>query len=363
MGVCRPQKQPGPWEMKPEVKSITRLAGVKLAAELAPEQTYQRNAPTQTLIADPAAESFRTFFERQQATQPAQYLYKIDNATVFGKGAICLEGGVVRENLEGAPVNQILKLAQECSQSPFRVLEEPVLYTTRYGVKNYGHCLTDIVPRIVQTIRLMPDIRIALHPEFVPTARSALLALGCQADKIIFLDEQTTRIRHGFYASPCNIHPLIHAPSSLDIIRHAYDEKTLIRHAPFKAEKLFITRKDAGTRHLINHANLADVLRCHGFVEVAVGGMSHLEQAALFHQAREIIGLAGASLTNVLYCRPGTRMTVLAPATMPALYFWDISAQIGVDFRIGYFPVETASPGIHADFLVDPTKLPELAGL
>jgi len=178
--------------VKPRVESIARLVEGHVIAELAPEQTYRRNDPTQILIADPAAESFRPFFALKLATLPAQRLYKINNAIVFGKGAIYLEGAVVRENLEGAPVDQILRIAHERSRSPVRVVEEPVLYTTRYGVKNYGHCLTDIVPRIVQAIRVMPNLRIAMHPEFVATARSALLALGCQEHQIITLDEQPT---------------------------------------------------------------------------------------------------------------------------------------------------------------------------
>lgn len=349
--------------MNSGVESIACLAGSRIVAELAPQQNYRRDAPSQVLIADAAAESFRPAFSRQHATLPPQYLYAIDNAVVFGKGAILLDGAIVRENLEGAPHGKILAAASESARSVARVIEEPVLYTTRYGVKNYGHCLTDIVPRIVQAIRAKPDLRIALHPEFVATARSALLALGCQESQFISLDESPTLLVHGYYASPCNIHPLVHSPIAVNMVRGTYDEETLSCSSPLRAQKLFVTRSDAGTRHVVNHAEVARMLKDHGFVEVVVGGMSHLEQAALFHQAREIIGLAGAALTNVLYCRSGTRMTVLAPATMPALYFWDLASHVGVDFRIGYFPALTPIRGIHSDFNVDVSHLLGIADL
>lgn len=349
--------------MNPRIDSIARLAGSQVVAELAPEQRYWRDRPSQILIADAAAESFGRHFSQQLAILPAQRLYKIDNAVVFGKGAICLDGAVVRENLEGAPVEKILADASASSRSPVSVVEEPVLYTTRYGVKNYGHCLTDITPRIVQALRVKPDLRIALHPEFVATARSALQAFGYQEHQFMLLDERPTRLVHGYYASPCNIHPLVHSPEAVKIIRSEFDDGTLSRSSPLRAERLFVTRSDAGTRHLVNHSEVARVLKGHGFVEVAVGGMSHLEQAALFHQAREIIGLAGAALSNALYCRAGTRLSVLAPATMPALYFWDIASQVGADFRIGYFPAQSASRGIHSDFFVEPAQLVGLAGL
>jgi len=348
--------------LKPGVESIARLAGSRIVTELAPVQRYRRNSPYRVLIADPLAESYGPFFSQQSATLPAQCLYEIDRAVVFGKGAIYLDGAVIRENLEGAPVEKILAIADAASRTPTRVLDQPVLYTTRYGVKNYGHCLTDIVPRIVQAIRVMPDLHIALHPEFVSTARAALKALGCREHQFIELDERPTRLVHGYYASPCNIHPLVHSPVAVNMVRGAYDEETLSHSSPLRAEKIFVSRSDAGTRHVVNHAEVAAALNEHGFVEVAVGGMSQLEQAALFHQAREIVGLAGAALTNVIYCRSGARMTVLAPATMPALYFWDLASHVDVDFRIGYFPATEPARGIHSDFRVDLVQLKDLAG-
>lgn len=56
-------------------------------------------------------------------------------------------------------------------------------------------------------------------------------------------------------------------------------------------------------------------------------------------------------------------MTVLAPATMPALYFWELASQVGVDFRIGYIPALAPTCGIRSDFKVDVSHLIGLAGL
>lgn len=157
--------------MNPVVESVACLAGCRIVAELASQQNYRRDAPSQVLIDDAAAESFRPVFSRQHATLPPQYLYAIDNAVVFGKGAILLDNAVVREKLEGSPLGKILAAAGESARSVARVIDEPVLYTTRCGVKDYGHCLTDILPRTVQAIRAKPDLRIALHPEFIATCR------------------------------------------------------------------------------------------------------------------------------------------------------------------------------------------------
>jgi hypothetical protein len=348
--------------VKVSVKSVDILAGARAVADLAEAQRYRRKGPSRIVVEDPAAELFRPMFGQEHGALPAQRLYRLDGAVVFGKGAICLNGAVVRENLEGAPVEQILSLAARASTSPVRVIHDPVLYTTRYGVKNYGHCLTDIVPRIVQALRAMPGLRVALHPEFVPTARQALEALGCPERCIITLDEQPTLLAEGYFPSPCNAHPLVHSPQAIGIARGVHGESVLARNSPVRADRLFVTRSDAATRHLGNHEQVARFLKERGYVEVAVGSMSHLQQAALFHQATEIVGIAGAALTNLIYCRAGAKMAVLAPASMPALYFWDLAAQTGLDFQIGYFPAADPSRGIHSDFTVDLAALDQLTG-
>lgn len=342
------------------VKSVDTLAGARAVANLAEPQRYRRKRPSRIVVDDPAAEPFRPMFGQEHGVLPAQRLYRLDGAVVFGKGVICLNGAVVRENLEGAPVEKILALATRESTSPVRVIHEPVLYTTRYGVKNYGHCLTDIVPRIVQALRAIPGLRIALHPEFVSTARQALEALGCGRQRTISLDEQPTLLAEGYFASPCNAHPLVHSPQAIGIVRGAYGEEVLEGNSPIRADRLFVTRSDAATRHLGNHEQVSRFLRERGYVEVAVGSMSHLQQAALFHQATEIVGIAGAALTNLIYSRAGAKIAVLAPASMPALYFWDLAAQSGLDFRIGYFRATDPTRGIHSDFTVDPAALEQL---
>jgi len=313
-------------------------------AELAPAERYSRRAPTRLHMADSAAEEWRRFYGILTAELPRQRLYAVSNALVIDKGEMIVGGNLMRDTTENVPVTRQQAKWRKQPPEAARTIEEPVLYTTKYGVHNYGHCLTDIVPRVAIVARLHPELRIAMHPGVVSAAREAMAMLGVDLSRLLPLDDQPTLLRQARFASLCGVNPLLHSPTALALLRDCIEPALAAAARIERPKRLFVTRADARTRHLTNHAEIAKRLSREGFVEVATGKLPFAEQVALFAQAEEIVGIAGASLTNLLFCRPGTKVTVLAPARMPALYFWDLASQGQLDYRIGYFPTAEAPP-------------------
>jgi capsular polysaccharide biosynthesis protein len=264
---------------------------------------------------------------------------------------------LVRENLEGSPAAARPRGA--CPE-PVRALDRPTLYTTRYGVMNYGHCLTDIVPRIVQASRAIPDCDIALHPQFLPAAREALDLLGVDPSRLVELDEMPTRLVHGLFASPCSAHPLVHSPRALELVRGLADSLAEPAIPSGTPTKLFVACDDAATQRITNYPEVESFLVESGFTPISVGALDLATQVRIFANAGEVIGIAGAAMTNLLFCAAGTRITVLAPASMPALHLWDYATQSGHDFRIGYFPAQSSAARVHANFTVDLDALASL---
>jgi capsular polysaccharide biosynthesis protein len=60
--------------------------------------------------------------------------------------------------------------------------------------------------------------------------------------------------------------------------------------------------------------------------------MSLDQQILLFSNARQVIGVAGAAMTNIAFCKPGTRVTLLYPATFPDAFFWFIAQHKQLDY-------------------------------
>jgi capsular polysaccharide biosynthesis protein len=124
--------------------------------------------------------------------------------------------------------------------------------------------------------------------------------------------------------------------------------------------RLFVTGDDATTRRITNYVEVESFLVDRGYTPTTVGALDLAAQIRTFANACEVVGIAGSAMTNMLFCAPGTRITVIAPASMPALHFWDFATQCGHDFRIGYFPTQTPARQIHSNFTVDLNALASL---
>ena len=67
-------------------------------------------------------------------------------------------------------------------------------------------------------------------------------------------------------------------------------------------KKVFISRKDASARKILNENEIYKVFEQYGFQEYTLSQMSIVEQIALFENAEIIIGSLGSGMTNVLFC-------------------------------------------------------------
>jgi capsular polysaccharide biosynthesis protein len=335
------------------LSSISQIPGARRLACLQAGASYRRQAPRKLLVhGDAVRQALERHYQRLVVQAPEVVLWALPDALVFGKGIIVMDGAVVQENTEGAPVPKVLEKLRQAVPEPERVIEEPILYTTRYGVLNYGHCLTDIVPRIVWALRADPTLKAALHPEFVPMARWAMWALGIDNERLVTLDERPTLLKQGLYVSPCSLHPLVHLPAALRLLRDGLLPLTDYAKELQFPRHIHVSRDDARSRHFYNHRDVVQALHGRGYEDVTTGRLTLVEQVALFAQAESIVGIAGASMTNILFAREGTPVRLMAPSTMPALYYWDIADQLGLDYGIAYFETddEDMAQGIHASF-------------
>ena len=81
------------------------------------------------------------------------------------------------------------------------------------------------------------------------------------------------------------------------------------------AERIYVARFDAGTRrHIVNESDLATALEAKGF-QIVVPGQSqdYLTEMATFMNAKLIVGLTGAGLTNLAFAPSGSNVVELIP--------------------------------------------------
>lgn len=338
------------------------LRGRATIEDRLPAQHYNRTKPKLVWFCDaPTQERFGDVYSTTQAELAEQGLYHLCNVEVRGRGLMTVDGQVVMDNLEGAP-KDIARAAGKEMAPPNVVVDSPVLYVMRYGVKNYGHWLTDILPRIMWFRERHPDTKVVVHAETPRQIRRALDIAGVSGKDVVTLGDEHALIKNMYFVGPWNKHPLTHSGKSfeyLSCLKKRVMEKNVWRFSR-RPKKLFVTRDDAATRHAVNGKDLVRLLRAKGYVSMACGNSAFDEQVRIFAAAEKNVALSGAALSNVVFCEAGAEVFNISSAVMPSLYFWDLSHHRRLDYSIAYFPATQLAKGIHSDMTVDLDVMAEL---
>lgn len=102
------------------------------------------------------------------------------------------------------------------------------------------------------------------------------------------------------------------------------------------ARKIFISRKDASVRKMLNEDEVFALFEKKGFKRYCMRDLSFLEQAALFYNADYIVAAHGSALANVIFCRPNTQIVEIFQ------YLYDASLyNLAQDMKCKYHCIKT----------------------
>lgn len=112
---------------------------------------------------------------------------------------------------------------------------------------------------------------------------------------------------------------------------------------PMSKRRLYLTRRGALERDIINESFLTDFLELKGFEIIDGGKISFDEQVAAFRDAEIVIGPHGASFSNLSFCSPNTLVIEIIGGShfMPCFTF--LAAQLDLI----YIPISAATVGAH----------------
>lgn len=149
-------------------------------------------------------------------------------------------------------------------------------------------------------------------------------------------------------------------------------QKFLPKHLPKQEQgipkRLYISRSYTANRRLINELELLKALQPWGFQTVYLESLAVSEQAALFAQAEVVIAPHGGGLTNLVFCRAGTKVIELFSPQYVYPCYWLISNWVELEYGylLGVMPEGRMlhqlfySNARTADFLIDLDELKRL---
>jgi len=194
---------------------------------------------------------------------------------------------------------------------------------------NFAHWLVDGLSRmILLEDRASEPVRIDnfLIPENQLSMRESILELGVSNDQIIELPIHTVL---EFEHLVCMSRPRGYSSNVTPgwLIQGYRKRLESSMHDPKLANKrLYISRKDAGSRKFRNEDALITELEKRGYQSVELSKLSFREKATLFSQATDVIGLSGAGMMSLIFCPPETRIFEIFPSNFITYSFATVSA-------------------------------------
>lgn len=204
------------------------------------------------------------------------------------------------------------------------------LFIVSAGSHNWGHWLTDDLPRVAAAAFLRkhaPDkiVRLVLlsFGDAIDAVRRRSIECHPELDgvEVLFLERFVAyQFETLYFATPVSYHPITKLRGAIDYVRRSYVKLD----AP-PTRKLYVTRPADNVRALVDTAEVEDFMRSHGYEVIECSGFTFEEQVRLFSEAKSVVGVMGAAMTNTIFSPPGTRVVHLACERWFEPYYWDLA--------------------------------------
>lgn len=196
---------------------------------------------------------------------------------------------------------------------------------------NYFHWMVNVLPRIVmlqETGWWNKCDKIVINELKFPYQLETLKALQVPVEKLIF-SKHTFHLKAETLIVPSVPQQQDHLPKwTIDFLR-----KHFLPSSEQKQErKIYLSRRKAGNRRIVNEEELINFLQQRGFECVEMEGLTVREQAQLFNQCAVIVAPHGAGQTNIVFCQEQTVLIELFPAYWSCPIYWSICEQMGLKY-------------------------------
>jgi capsular polysaccharide biosynthesis protein len=252
----------------------------------------------------------------------------ISNNKLFSKGSF----QQIRGRLVGAKLNCVIKKGTPRIKKKFR----GTILNLVQGAssQNYFHWLIDILPKIFICSKnyKISQINYFYLSQLTKSQIESLKLIGIKKSKIInskkyrhIEGERIIAVDHPWYKKGV-VHDYSHTIPKWIILW--LKNKFIKYKKKFKcSKKIYIDRSESKFKHcqIINDKEVDSFLKTNGFKKYKVGKLSFAKQIFLFWNAKFIIGAHGAALTNLVFCRTGTKVIEVRPENHPGKNYQRIS--------------------------------------
>lgn len=329
-----------------------------------PEEPFRRRLPE--MPGEPIIHwSFR---KEQNGSYPASFVAEVKNARFWGHyGGMVFtrDGRLIPEVSKDVWGPDLHSAYTRLRFPPTRPLPGRTLsLVTPEAAGNYHHWTVDLIPRAGLAEKagfaLNAFDHVLVKDRALPYQVEALRRLGIKDDRVIRVQDNThLHVEH--LVVPAVRHDNTRV-SPRDIL---YTRGLFLPEEPPRSaarRRLYVSRRDASFRRVLNEEQVLPILREHGFEEVAMSKLSVAQQAQLFSETEFVVAPNGSALANLVYANRACRvLEFFAPGWIVG-YNWMLCDALGMQYVAligeGERPPQGTLPrDVQADIVLDPVKL------
>lgn len=281
-------------------------------------------------IVDLMNNEFRSHFshhERYLATIARPTLHTVSGHIQLPTGEIILDTAWIPENIMGSQ-QYFLRLKNKSIVKQGRWFS-----LILYWSDNYFHWFCDVLPRLYQVLDRLPlDVRFIVPDHLEDWKIKSLAAIGINRDRMVSYDGRVPwTLEELYYAPP------IAMTGDIDKESMKWVQSRLLscpnvdiptQYGP----KIFLSRKKSLRRRIVNEGALVQFLITKGFQVLYAEDHALEAQISIFTGAQFVIGPHGAGLTNVLYCKPGTKILEIFNSSIIRRCYWSLSTALDLKY-------------------------------
>ncbi|WP_409341770.1 glycosyltransferase family 61 protein [Paenibacillus sp. MBLB4367] len=280
-------------------------------------------------------EQLHAVFRLKQFYSPAPYVAEIPNGRVWGDyGAVITPDNILLWDVSIFPpmIPSEHHIFRQPALPPLQHTDETIGVLTFCASGMYYHWMFDAISRLdLLNQSGIPIDRYIVNGDRCPFQAETLELLGIPKEKQLHCYD-TFHLQSRRLIVP--VAPAIDWGPHLWQIQYLRKELLISRGTAPAAEyeKIFISRSLASNRRVTNEEQLFEILRPLGFKLVHLELYSVVQQAQVFSSAKLIVSPHGSGLTNLIFCRPGTKVVELFAPSFPVYVFWLICNQLELDY-------------------------------
>ncbi|TVU53451.1 MAG: DUF563 domain-containing protein [Arthrospira sp. PLM2.Bin9] len=279
-----------------------------------------------------------SYFVQKKVVFPDAFIFEIPNSTAWASSctsAIITEDQKIINDLStGSP--EII-LTSHYLPKPIKLSGKIAILSVQYTY-NYFHWMFEIIARLMLLLKAgimfnhLDGIFISGHGK--KYEQETLELLKIPMDRVI--DNSIKYIKADCLIVPSiSPRPLITNEWSCKMLKDLIlnsQKFQVFSQSLEPVSRIYISRNQCQYRQILNEAELIYFLDKFGFKVLTLEGMSVIEQAAYFANSEVVISPHGASLTNLVFCNPGTKIIeIFAPGSIID-YYWKLSSICNLDY-------------------------------